>query len=89
MFLHINVWSHQSEYVLNWNVNPRHTDLNMKASQGVLTVGCVILCCSVILLFNEQLSFQYSTQIQYAPKIANLLSISGQGIQLNSRLVLF
>ena len=59
---------------------------NMKPPQGVLILGWIILCSSVVFLFNEQLQYQFPVQTIVAPKIANsAYVVSGPGSKKYSR----
>ena len=58
----------------------------MKPPQGVLVLGWIILCSSVVFLFNEQLQYQFPVQTVVAPKIVNpSYVVSGQGSKKYSR----
>ena len=59
---------------------------NMKASQGVLVIGWIILCSAVLFLFNDQLSYQLPILKNYDPNITNVLSFTHQGRQSFTRL---
>ena len=49
----------------------------MKAPQGVLVLGWIILCSTVVFLFNEQITYQFPTKPMNAPKIVNKYAIKG------------
>ena len=58
----------------------------MKPPQGVLILGWIILCSSVVFLFNEQLQYQFPVKNIIAPKMANpTYVVSGQGSKKYSR----
>ena len=50
----------------------------MKAPQAVLVLGWVILCSTVVFLFNEEMRYQFPVQPINAPKILYKLSVNGQ-----------
>ena len=58
----------------------------MKPPQGVLILGWIILCSTIVFLFNEQLQYQFPVQNIIAPKIAKPeYVVSGQGSKKYSR----
>ena len=58
----------------------------MKPPQGVLILGWIILCSSIVFLFNEQLQYQFPVQNIIAPKIATPANfVSGHGSRKYSR----
>ena len=62
----------------------------MKPPQGVLILGWIILCSTIVFLFNEQLQYQFPVQNIIAPKIANpAYIVSGQGSRKYSRCFIF